>query len=392
LVRHAGSRRIRRAAITLGATVVGLALTTSVAGALLATPDVTVAAAASPGALAPGTSFTWTLVARNSGAATAHDVVISSSLPPGARLVSPPPACLVGSALRCSLGDLEPGAGVRTDLHLSIQPGTCGELRSVVSISASDEPPVARNDDTAVASTSVDCSAAALDAATTLGLPAPDLVVDATSDAAGPIRKGHAVRYSLTVTNAGAGAAHHVVVTDRLPSGVEPINLLPKMDGGSCSAVGSTEGRAAFTIICVRSALDAGASAVVTIDIRVGADRPCGPMRNRVTVSANDEPGPPERTTSRRMGIRSCVRHRSTSARGVPELPGSATTFVPSSRSPTTARLLCTGSRSEGPDVSSPIPATQGLSDRGTSGPSPACERSGPRAPIASPSWRRSRP
>jgi uncharacterized repeat protein (TIGR01451 family) len=292
LVRHAGSRRIRRAAITLGATVVGLALTTSVAGALLATPDVNVAAAASPGALAPGTSFTWTLVARNSGAATAHDVVISSSLPPGARLVSPPPACLVGSALRCSLGDLEPGAGVRTDLHLSIQPGTCGELRSVVSISASDEPPVARNDDTAVASTSVDCSAAALDAATTLGLPAPDLVVDATSDAAGPIRKGHAVRYSLTVTNAGAGAAHHVVVTDRLPSGVEPINLLPKMDGGSCSAVGSTEGRAAFRIICVRSALDAGASAVVTIDIRVGADRPCGPMRNRVTVSANDEPGP----------------------------------------------------------------------------------------------------
>jgi len=118
----------------------------------------------------------------------------------------------------------------------------------------------------------------------------PDLVVDATSDATGPIQKGHAVRYSLTVANEGSGVAHHVVVTDRLPSGVEPINLLPKMDGGSCSAVGSTQGRAAFTIICVRSTLDPGASAVVTIDIRVGADRPCGPMRNKVTVSANDEP------------------------------------------------------------------------------------------------------
>jgi hypothetical protein len=76
--------------------------------------------------------------------------------------------------------------------------------------------------------------------------------------------------------NAGAAVAHHVIVTDRLPPGVEPINLLPKMDGGSCSAVGSTEGRAAFTIICVRAMLDAGASATVTIDIRIDTDRSCG--------------------------------------------------------------------------------------------------------------------
>ena len=284
-MRHAWFRRIGRAATAVGALLVGLAFTTSVAGALVATPDVTVATVASPGALVPGTSFTWTLVAGNRGAATAHDVVVASSLPAGVTLVSPPPACLVGSAIRCALGDLQPGARVRVELDVSIQHHMCGELRSVVSISASDEPAVARNDDTAVASASVDCSVA------TLGLAAsPDLVVDATSDATGPIQKGHAVRYSLTVANAGSGVAHHVVVTDRLPSGVEPINLLPKMDGGSCSAVGSTEGRGAFTIICVRSALDPGASAVVTIDIRVGADRPCGPMRNHVTVSAIDEP------------------------------------------------------------------------------------------------------
>jgi uncharacterized repeat protein (TIGR01451 family) len=285
LVRHASARRIGRAATAVGALLVGLAFTTSVAGALVATPDVTVATAVSLGSLVPGTSFTWTLVALNTGAATAHDVVVSSPLPAGVTLVSPPPACLVGSAVRCALGDLESGARVRVELDVSIQHGTCGELRSVVAISASDEPAVARNDDTAVASASVDCPAATFDLAAT-----PDLVVDATSDATGPIQKGHAVRYSLTVANAGSGIAHHVVVTDRLPSGVEPINLLPKMDGGSCSAVGSTEGRAAFMIICVRSALDPGASAVVAIDIRVGADRPCGPMRNHVTVSANDEP------------------------------------------------------------------------------------------------------
>jgi uncharacterized repeat protein (TIGR01451 family) len=285
-VRHARSHRIARAATAVGALLVGLAFTTSVAGALVATPDVSVVIASSPGSLVPGTSFTWTLVARNSGAATAHDVIVSTSLPTGVTVVSPPPACLVGSAVRCTLGDLEPGASVRVELELSIQDGTCGELRSVVVISASDEPAVAGNGDAAVASASVDCPKATLDLAAT-----PDLVVDATSDATGPIQKGHAVRYSLTVANKGSGVAHHVVVTDRLPTEVEPIKLLPKMDGGSCSAVGSTEGRAAFTIICVRSALEPGASAVVTIDIRVLADRPCGPMRNHVTVSANDEPG-----------------------------------------------------------------------------------------------------
>ena len=117
-------------------------------------------------------------------------------------MVSPPPACLVGSALRCSLGDLEPGARVRVELGLSIHHGTCGELRSVVVISASDEPAVARNDDTAVASASVECPAATLDLAAT-----PDLVVDATSDATGPIQKGHAVRYSLTLRRIATGGA-----------------------------------------------------------------------------------------------------------------------------------------------------------------------------------------
>ncbi|MDP9301155.1 MAG: DUF11 domain-containing protein [Actinomycetota bacterium] len=281
MVRDAKLRRIVRAAAALGAVLLGLALTTSVAEAVVAVPDVTVSiAGGGTRPLVQGTSFNLTLVARNDGAATAHDVIVSTSLPAGVVLVSPPPACLVGSPVRCPVGDLEPDGQVRIELAVRIQDGTCGQLRSFATISASDEPAIAGNDDIAVASASVGC----------LATTTPDLVVDATSDAAGPIQKGHAVRYALTVTNAGTASAHHVTVTDRLPSGVEPINLLPKMDGGSCSAVGSTEGRAAFTIVCLRSTLYAGASATVTIDIRVNTDRPCGPMRNRVTVSAKDEP------------------------------------------------------------------------------------------------------
>jgi len=265
--------------------VVGLAFTTTVAGAVIATPNVSVTMAGSDAPLVPGTSFTWTLIARNRGAAAAHDVVVSSSLPAGVAVVSPPPACLMGSTIRCPVGELPPDGRVRIELELTIRGTRCGELRGVATIRASNEPTVARSDDTAVLLASVACLATTSALTTT-----PDLVLDVSSDATGPIQKGRAVRYSVTVANTGEGVAHHVTVTDRLPSGVEPINLLPKMDGGRCSAVGTTEGRAAFTIICLRSILAPGASATVTIDIRVDAVRPCGTMRNRATVAAIDEP------------------------------------------------------------------------------------------------------
>ena len=285
--------QIGRAAAAFVAMLLGLALTTSVAGAVLGGPDVAVSIAGGRLVRVSAASFSWTVIARNDGAATAHDVIVSTTVPAGVASVSPPPACQVGSAVRCSVGDLGPGGRVRIELFVHLRAGTCGELRSFATISASDEPAFAGNDDTAAASASVGCPTTTSDPVL-----APDLVVDATSDAAGPVEKGHALRYSLTITNAGTAVAHHVIVTDRLPPGVEPINLLPKMDGGSCSAVGSTEGRAAFTIVCVRAALDAGASATATIDIRIDTARTCGPMRNRVTVSARDEPAPAQANDS----------------------------------------------------------------------------------------------
>jgi uncharacterized repeat protein (TIGR01451 family) len=290
-----GGRRgqIGRAAAALVAMLLGLALTTSVAGAVVGGPDVAVSIAGGRLVRVSAASLSWTVIARNDGDATAYDVIISTTVPAEVASVSPPPACQVGSAVRCSVGDLGPGGVVRIALVAHLQAGTCGELRSFATISASDEPAIAGHNDTAVASTSVGCPTNTSDLVL-----APDLVVDVTSDAAGPVQKGRALRYSLTITNAGAAVAHHVIVTDRLPPGVEPINLLPKMDGGSCSAVGSTEGRAAFTIVCVRATLDAGASATATIDVRIDTDRPCGPMRNRVTVSAKDEPAPAQANDS----------------------------------------------------------------------------------------------
>jgi Domain of unknown function DUF11 len=118
----------------------------------------------------------------------------------------------------------------------------------------------------------------------------PDLVVQATSGATAPVPRGAQVRYSVAVGNVGAAAAHDVTVTLRLPRRVTPIHLLPTMDGGVCSATGSTEPGSTFTVFCSRRTLPAGTTAIVTVDVRVDRDRPCGPMRAVATVAAQDEP------------------------------------------------------------------------------------------------------
>ena len=178
-----------RAAAALVAMLLGLALTTSIAGAVVGSPDVAVSIARGRLVRVSAASLSWTVIARNDGAATAHDVIVSTTVPAGVASVSPPPACQVGSAVRCSVGDLGPDGRVRIDLVAHLRAGTCGELRSFTTISASDEPAIAGTDDTAVASASVGCPTTTSDPVLT-----PDLVVDATSDAAGPVEKGHALQ------------------------------------------------------------------------------------------------------------------------------------------------------------------------------------------------------
>jgi uncharacterized repeat protein (TIGR01451 family) len=123
-----------------------------------------------------------------------------------------------------------------------------------------------------------------------VGASSPDLIVRVGSDATGPVDKGHAIRYMLAVQNAGGSIAHHVTVEDALPRGVTPINLLPTIDGGTCSAVGSTDPGSTYTVVCSRATLAPAESASVTIDARVDRDRRCGTIRNVVTVGATDEP------------------------------------------------------------------------------------------------------
>jgi uncharacterized repeat protein (TIGR01451 family) len=120
---------------------------------------------------------------------------------------------------------------------------------------------------------------------------APDLMISKTSNADAPLDRGDEVRYTVTVTNVGEATAHGVAVFDDLPTGTIPINLLPVMDGGTCTAVGGDAGGEHFYAVhCTRETLEPGESAVLTIDVEILPDAPCGDLLNVADVEARDEP------------------------------------------------------------------------------------------------------
>lgn len=120
----------------------------------------------------------------------------------------------------------------------------------------------------------------------------PNLAVEKASDASGVLSRGDVFSYTLTVSNVGGSTAHRVVVFDQLPPGLTIVTLLPVIDGGTCTTVSGIEpgGVPVAAVRCTLSSLDAGGSASVAFDVRVGPDVSCGALENTAEVSANDEP------------------------------------------------------------------------------------------------------
>ena len=83
-----------------------------------------------------------------------------------------------------------------------------------------------------------------------------DLAVEKTADQ-GVAAVGDDVTYSITVTNAGPSAADDVVVTDHLPSVLDPISI-EATGFGTCSLIP--------TASCSFASIPAGGSETVTID------------------------------------------------------------------------------------------------------------------------------
>jgi uncharacterized repeat protein (TIGR01451 family) len=120
----------------------------------------------------------------------------------------------------------------------------------------------------------------------------PDLQIRTTSNARSELHAGDVVRYTIAVTNVGAAAAHGVQITDRFPDGLRYADGPPALGGGSCTVVSSIDqsGNETLTLVCTMEVLAAGASATVSLPMRVVAATSCGRITNEVSVSARDEP------------------------------------------------------------------------------------------------------
>ncbi|CAM3715836.1 hypothetical protein [Nocardioides zeicaulis] len=98
---------------------------------------------------------------------------------------------------------------------------------------------------------------------------------------ADPVTAGGEVTYTLTARNSGPSTAADVQVVDTLPSGVTYLSSTPS--SGSCSV-------AAGTLTCLVGNLPSGASATVSVVVRVPADSDAPAVTNvaRVTSTTSD--------------------------------------------------------------------------------------------------------
>ncbi len=213
----------------------------------------------------------YTLTVSNAGQAPALGVVLTDNLDgdvTGWSSNQPNPPCsIVGGVLTCNVGTLNPGASFAVTVSGAATPAACPGITNEASVTASNETTEdASNNNSAIVPITVNC---------------PDVsIVKSTSTPT--VDAGDPVRFSIVVSNIGAGKAYNVAFSDDLPNSVNW-----SFDGSApagCSLDGSNN------LNCSWATLDAGAT--VTINLTGTADPgDCPSLSNPViTVRASNEP------------------------------------------------------------------------------------------------------
>jgi uncharacterized repeat protein (TIGR01451 family) len=211
-------------------------------------PLVTIDKDTSTPSVVPGGTATYTIVVRNSGAATAGATTISETLPGNGDPACTAPGCFTfatndsvvavlanrtsttnptagTSAISWGTWDILAGGSVTITFTVNIDSGTPyatydNTISSSYDSTGGSTPDTTINDD----------GTASQDADTPAGLdpeddedvtvePLPVLSVNKVSSAGGTVNPGQTITYTMTVSNAGPGNANNVVVSDPLPNG-----------------------------------------------------------------------------------------------------------------------------------------------------------------------------
>ena len=220
--------------------------------------DLAIVKTASRATVTEGDGFSYTLRVSNAGPSTARDAVVTDALPAGVRLrsvTSSQGTCSQADPVVCQLGDVPDGG--RATITVDVTATTAGRaLNTAVVTSPTPDPQPGDNQD----SSSVQTGSSA------------DLSIVKATSARAPL-VGEAFTFTLTVRNAGPSRATGVVVTDRIPDGLD------------LQVATSTQGACADAPAVVCQLGDLGSGQTATIRLTVTASS-AGPLTNGASVTS----------------------------------------------------------------------------------------------------------
>lgn len=209
---------------------------------LLHTANLSLAKSHPAGPVVPGTNVTYTIIATNSGPATASSASMIDTLPSGLSFVSISspawscPGAPAGASATCTATNLPVGNSTIT-VVAAVDPAASGAAANVAVITSPDDPD--SSDNTASDPTPL--------------TPVADLSIQ-KSHLPTTLVAGTNVTYTINVTNAGPSTAADVVVTDTLPAGLSLI-----------SVAGSTGWACTTAVSCSNPSLPVGNSTITIV-------------------------------------------------------------------------------------------------------------------------------
>jgi len=247
--------------------------------------DLAIAKASSAAAVtAGGLPFTYTLSVVNNGFSDAQNVAVSDALPQGIAFVSV--VNTIGVGFTCA----GPAIGQSGTVTCAKGVMAAGETAQFVitALSPSDSVAATRTNTAVVQSSTSDPNSANNAASVQTQIVTDANVTISKIDNPDPVVAGANLTYTITVANAGPSHARNVTLSDAIPANTSFVALA---GSGIFSACAHNNGN----VTCPAGALGDGASATLTLTVKVNPDSPTGAaaISNTATAQWTDSDSTP---------------------------------------------------------------------------------------------------
>ncbi|MGW7465489.1 CARDB domain-containing protein [Streptomyces xantholiticus] len=245
-------------------------------------PDLAVTATATPPVIKIRDHSTVEFTVRNDGTATAGNVRLTLTVPPGLTLVSGTECPATG----CELGSIAPGAEKKVSLVYTAGNAFSGTIEGRVTATTRDTNP--GNDRASVDLTVVDPR-----------MPDAAITVTATPSR---IPTGDRSTVVYTVRNLGDAPAKSVLLTPVLPSGLTVVTATPACPATGC-ALGDLAPGATVTVTRVVTASNALRGSVAGTVTTAGPDTDPGNNSASAPLTVDERPPPPRRSADPSVSV-----------------------------------------------------------------------------------------